>query len=353
VIQPSLLAFRSNTFSNYSSHFITAQDDPLLNAFAEQAAAYDVEGHHRRDAVLDVCRLLTVQGITLTDLTPAALLHHGHETRRVTAIRKPGTKVVNRFAGPSAWNVLHTMGHFPPGTPATMREALVRGQLTVEELVDRYTIRNQSVRQLLIDYFIRRSADSDYATVSQLALALAHHFWEKIERINPGQTDLRISPEVYHAWRHMISTREDGRPRGGVDGIVIIVRSFYFDLHTWAADEPERWGAWVAPCPVPPGELRGLGKRRRRINERSADRTRQRQPLLPLLVQHIEDRYERARELLEQAASTAEGDSFVLRRRTCQRVITGSDRHRERSRGYLPVRVLDEATGQIIHIETD
>ncbi|GGK92257.1 hypothetical protein Ppa06_59470 [Planomonospora parontospora subsp. parontospora] len=75
--------------------------------------------------------------------------------------------------------------------------------------------------------------------------------------------------------------------------------------------------------------------------------------LLPLLVQHIEDPYELVRELLEQAASTAEGDSFVLNGRAYRRVITDSDRHRERSRGYLPVRVIDDATGQIIHIETD
>jgi hypothetical protein len=113
------------------------------------------------------------------------------------AIRNPGTKIVNRFAGPSAWNILHAMGHFPPGTPSTMREALMRGQLTVEELVDRYTVRNQSVRQLLIDYFVRRSADTDYASLSHLVLELAHHFWEKIERINPDQADLRIAPEVY------------------------------------------------------------------------------------------------------------------------------------------------------------
>ncbi|MEU7863929.1 tyrosine-type recombinase/integrase [Nonomuraea sp. NPDC049141] len=351
VIQPSLLAFRSNTFNNYPPFFITAQSDPLLDKFAEQAATYDVEGHHRRDAVRDVCGLLTVQGIALADLTPAALLHHGHENRQVMAKRLPGTKITNRFAGPSAWNIMHAMGHFPPGTPSTMREALMRGQLTVEELVDRYTIRNQSVRQLFVDYFVRRSADSDYASLSNLVLELAHHFWEKIERINPDQADLRITPEVYQAWRHMISTREDGKPRAGVDGIVIIVRSFYYDLHTWAADQPEIWGPWVAPCPVPPSELRGLGKRRRRINERSADRTRQRQPLLPVLVQHIEDRYEHARALLERASTAAEGDGFVLNGRTYRRVTTAHDRHRQRSRGYLPARVVEEDTGRIIQTE--
>ncbi|MEU8804908.1 site-specific integrase [Spirillospora sp. NPDC048819] len=353
VIRPSLLAFRANSFTGYSGFFVTAQNDPLLDKYAEQVAAHEMSGDHRRFALFEVCLLLTVQGISLADLTPAAMLHHGHETRRVTAIRNPGSKSANRFAGPAAWNVLHAMGHFPAGTPTTMREALHRGQLTVEELIDRYTIRNQAVRRLLIDYFTRRSADTDYATLSHLVLELAHLFWEKIERINPDQADLRIAPEVYTTWRHMINTRNDGKPRAGVDGIVIIVRSFYYDLHTWAAHEPELWGPWVAPCPVPPSELRGLGKRRRRINERSADRTRQRQPLLPLLVQHVEARYERARTLLERAAFLPDGAAFELHGRTYRRIVTRHDRHRRRQRGRLAVRVRDEMTGQIIHVETE
>jgi hypothetical protein len=187
VIQPSLHTFRANSFTDYASFFVAAQADPLLDQFAEHAAAHEMSWLHRREALFDVCCLLTVQGIALADLTPAALLHHGHETRRVTAAMRPGNNAANRFAGLSAWNVLHRMGHFPPGTPATMRAALHRGQLSVEQLVDRYSIRNQSVRQLLIDYFTRRSADCDYASLSHLVLELAHHFWEKIERINPSR----------------------------------------------------------------------------------------------------------------------------------------------------------------------
>jgi site-specific recombinase XerD len=358
IIRPSLLAFRINNFKEYGQFFVAAQGDPLLEKFAEHTAAADVSWAYRREALFDVCCLLTVQDVALADLTPAALLYYGHETRRVRAITLPGRKLANRFAGLSAWNILHQMGHFPAGTPSTMREALSRGQLTIEQMVDRYPIRNQAVRQLLIDYFTRRAADTDYASISHMVLEVAHHFWEKIERINPDQADLRISPEVYATWRHMISTREDGKnagkPRAGVDGIVICVRSFYYDLHTWASDEPERWALWVAPCPVPPSEIRGLGKRRRRINERSADRTRQRQPLLPLLVQHVESRYDTARTLLEHARQAQEGEVFLLNGRSYQRVITSSDLHtRRRSGGQSPVRVLDEAAGELIHIEAD
>ncbi|MFI0166427.1 hypothetical protein [Streptomyces sp. NPDC017095] len=64
--------------------------------------------------------------------------------------------------------------HIPPTVPATMRAALMRGQKSVEELVDLYPIRNQAVRGVLIDYFTRRRADSDYAALKNQVLHLVH-----------------------------------------------------------------------------------------------------------------------------------------------------------------------------------
>jgi len=354
VVQPSLLAFRRSGFLAYAPYFIQAQHDPLLDTFAEHLSAQQVALLHRQAALLDISCLLTVQGVALADVTPAALLAFSHETRRVRAALLPGSHVANQFVGQLAWNVLHHMGHFPAATPTTMRAAMHRGQLTVEELVDRYPITNQAVRQLLIDYLHRRAADTDYASLSGVVRFLAHHFWEKLEALSPGQADLRIAPEVYSAWRETIGVRSDGKPRGNRDDIVIAVRSFYYDLHTWAADEPQRWGRWVAPCPVPPGELRGLGKRRRRINERSADRTRQRQPLLPILVRYVEDRYDHNRALLERARHAAIDEPFVLAGRTYRRVVTAAVLKKNRDRPHeAPVRVLEEATGRVVRVEHD
>ncbi|MEK8146182.1 hypothetical protein NKH18_48070 [Streptomyces sp. M10(2022)] len=188
-----------------------------------------------------MCCLLAVQGVGFADLSPTALLHHAHASRTAKAVLRPGKKDANVFAGHAAWNVLHAMGHFAPSTPATLRQALHRGQLTLEELVDRHTIRNQSVRRLLLDYFHHRKSDTDYASLVNLVRNVAHHFWARIEEINPGQADLNIPADLYSAWRRQIGVRHDGKPRIGVDTIVIAVRSFYYDLHTWAADEPERW----------------------------------------------------------------------------------------------------------------
>jgi len=110
----------------------------------------------------------------------------------------------------------------------------------------------------------------------------------------------------------------------------------------------------VAPCPVPPAELRGLGKRRRRSNERSADRTRQRQPLLPILVRYVENRYDHARALLDRARHAAIEESFVLSGRSYRRIVTPAVAHKHRNHAHeIPALVLDEATGKLIRIEHD
>ncbi|MFE3111467.1 hypothetical protein ACFXKJ_24525 [Kitasatospora indigofera] len=160
-IRPSLLSFYRHTFNNYSDVFVTAQDDPLLDKYADAVEAHEMGWQHKRRALYDVCCLLTVQGIALGDLTPESLLHHGHETRKVrSSVLRQGKKDANLFPGRAAWQVLHDMGHFPPSVPATMRQALHRGQQSVEELVDRYPIRNREVRELLLDYCVRRRAGS-------------------------------------------------------------------------------------------------------------------------------------------------------------------------------------------------
>lgn len=352
-VQPSLLAFRRHQMTSFTAMFITAQRDPLLEAFTEQVAVHQHSYGHRAEALFDLCALLAVQGVALSDVTAPALLHFAQENRRAWSVLDPTKKAGNRLRGQGVWHVLHAIGHLPPTAPSTMRAALMRGQKSIEDLVDHYPIRNRAVRGLLIDYFGRRRADTDYATLKNLVLHLAHHFWEKIERINPDQTDLRITPEVYAAWRQMISVTDNGAPRAGADDLVISLRSFYYDLHTWAAQEPERWGLWVAPCPVPPSDLHGLGARRRRINERSADRTRLRQPLLPALVEHVESRYDHTRQLLELAEQAVEGETFTFAGTTYTRILSDADRKSSRHSAPVPPRLRNEDSGENVHIASE
>jgi hypothetical protein len=97
VIQPSLMAFRRNKFRDLPSPFVVAQQDPLLDKYVEYVDGHEASWIHRSRALFDVCRLLTVQGVCLADVTPGALLHYAHDTRRVlkrAARRQEGRRPV-------------------------------------------------------------------------------------------------------------------------------------------------------------------------------------------------------------------------------------------------------------------
>jgi hypothetical protein len=183
------------------------------------------------------------------------------------------------------------------------------------------SIDNEPVRQLVIDYLTRRASEVDYSTLKNLARTIAYTFWRKIETINPGQRDLQIDHAVYARWKAELQLREDGKPRTDAEHILLQVRSLYLDLHSWAVEEPERWAVWAAPCPISRGDLRGFGARRRRLKERTDDRTRQRQPLLPILLAHVETRLEDAQDFLSLASSTSPGEHFTHQGRSYRRAI--------------------------------
>src|SRR5690606_21634863 len=153
------------------------------------------------------------------------------------------------------------------------RGAVTRGQISVEEAVDRHQLRNQEVRDVLVEYIRRRSAGLDYSTLRQLVNLLVRVFWKQIEEINPDQQDLRLSEETFTQWKEWMLVLPNGKPRLDVDGPLMAVRALYLDLQTWAVAEPERWAKWSAPCPVRDADLRWFHLRRRRLQERMANRT--------------------------------------------------------------------------------
>ena len=129
---------------------------------------------HHTAALFDVTVALTTQGITLAGLTPEAFLHYVWQSRdQGLNMKARGKQNRGQFAGQLAWPVLHEMGLFPPGTPPTVRAAVLTGRRTLEELVDRYEIRHQGVRQLILDYLARRRSELDYSSLDQHARSLA------------------------------------------------------------------------------------------------------------------------------------------------------------------------------------
>ncbi|MDQ2876261.1 MAG: hypothetical protein M3Y33_16290, partial [Actinomycetota bacterium] len=286
VITPSVSALRSNRFLGYADTFRIAQRDPALDELLAAAARLIEPEAARREALTDVACALTSEAVTLADLTPGRFLGYVLDSRTHTVTAAPHRRW--KLTGHHAWDLLCRAGHFPPGTPARLIEAVREPKLTPAQLVDRHGIANAGVRQLLVDYLSVRCVEMDYKSLRTLAACLAGLFWRQVETIAPSQRDLHLTGELYDRWREAIRWRADGKPRIGQDPILLAVRSFYYDLASWALQEPGKWAVWVAPCPVPQRELQGAARRCRRVSERVADRTRQRQPLLPRLVEQVE-----------------------------------------------------------------
>ncbi|WP_246144840.1 site-specific integrase, partial [Actinacidiphila oryziradicis] len=246
--------------------------------------------------------------------------------------------------------MLHDMGHFPSGTPATLRAAVLSGRRTVQELVDRYDIRHQGVRQLLLDYLRRREPEMDCSTLDQLSRSLAACSGPRSKPSPPASRTCGSAP-ISTSGGEALGTHQDGRKqREEFEHILRSVRSFYTDLHSWAVEEPEKWAPWVAPCPVPDGALRGVIVRQRRGKERMDDRVRQRQPLLPVLVAHLEDRYHHLRALLQTASPLTGGQTVTVNGRAYERVWTAADDRRARRGGQANTRVRD--LGNYINVTT-
>ncbi|MEV0650117.1 site-specific integrase [Phytomonospora sp. NPDC050363] len=333
LIQPSLDAMSAVSPPRYAPMFLQVTEDRLLRDFRERLELHPASDESKSKALASVCRALTVFGIDLPGLTPEAVLFY--------ADRKRGSTLA------TAWPVLHDMGRFPAWVPRTLQDARVRGQRSVEELVERHQLRDQEIKNLLIDYIRRRSVEVDYATMENIVRNLVYHFWRVVEDINPEQSDLRLGTEIVTEWKQRLLVRDDGKARQHIEGPFLTVRAFYIDLQTWAAAEPERWARWVAPCPIRDADLRWFNQRRRRLSERMADRTRERQPLLPILSEYVTTKWLRLRDLLDDAGRATPGEYFVSDGVTWQRVSGG---HRRNDPSVGPVRAVNGATGELTNL---
>ncbi|WP_167161300.1 hypothetical protein [Streptomyces sp. MBT27] len=121
-----------------------------------------------------------------------------------------------------------------------------------------------------------------------------------------------------------------------MDGVLLKVRTFSLDLQSGVVAEPERWAEWSVPCPVRDAELRWFNVRRREINARMAERTRVRQSLLPLMVDHITMRWMRLREILTAAQAVELGERFTASGAEWQRTASEYELKRAKRRSPFP-----------------
>ena len=99
------------------------------------------------------------------------------------------------------------------------------------------------------------------------------------------------------------------------------VRAFYLDLAQWAIEEPGRWAAWAVPCPIGAEEINQRKAARRRKSRMDA-RTRERLPVLPVLVRAIDKRRKNAEALLQAARQAHPGETFTTAGQTLARSVT-------------------------------
>lgn len=345
VIRPSLAAFKINSFYRYHEHFEQAQNDPDLDRFLALVEQQDTSNHFKRCARMDVAAALTTQGIRFADLSAEALLHYAVATREGGWGRGYETHV-----GYLAWRVMSESGHFPAQVPPTLRGAMRSPAQTPAELVDKYNITNPDIRDVFVAYLTRRSHDIDFATLRDLAEDICGKFWTGLQQINPGQPNFVISQEHYESWRAVVAVRRDGKPRLQLEAVMTNIRAFYLDLQGWAAEEPERWARWVAPCPIAGRETRTRGKAARRAKERMDSRIRLLQPVLPAFIAAATERKDHFQELLKVAGETRKDEVITVGGKHYQRLYTEGDARHRRFHGVSNVRVLDLSTNRKINV---
>lgn len=302
------------------------RDPEGFAALTTRATAKGVDFEQRQRAVEEISILLAAKGGAIADITVGDCL----ELMELRDRRGFGNK------GLGFYQLLHGLGHFPPDAPSTLRmlERRYREQLTDTELVDQYQLHCQPVRDLLVAYLAERRPHLDYASVNQLAYLLVKLFWKDLEIHHPGIDSLRLPPAIAAAWKSRLTTKtltrraEDRQliatvePRIDTASCLSTVRGFYLDIAHWASEEPERWAAWAAPCPISRASIRpNTSRARENRKSRMDQRTRDRIPVLPVFLRHLADARAQATALLETARNTTPGNVFTCGEITLRRAV--------------------------------
>jgi hypothetical protein len=273
-----------------------------------------------RAAVLAGCHGGTLAGITIGDVLELLQAEQGARVRRTA-----GRSVFYRM--------LREMGAFGDQAPATLREVGTTGQRSPAELIDRYQIACRPIRDLLVEYLRERQPALDYTSLESLANYLGKLFWSDLERHHPGIDSLHLPADTADAWKQRLrtvtKTTRDGSggksevtlPRLNFRECLTPVRAFYLDLAHWAVEDPARWSRWVAPCPVGAEEI-SRRKHQRQRKSRMDARTRERLPVLPVLVQTVDRHRKDTADRLAAARQAAPGGTFTAAGQTLTRSAT-------------------------------
>ncbi|MET7304369.1 site-specific integrase [Embleya sp. NPDC005575] len=327
VVRPSLPWMLTRTHRHLASAMARLRD-PEGFARLRDLATMTPAGSEQdaRIAATRVATLLASKGGLVADITVGDCVELVDTQRRVHV--RGGQKKVDFYLR------LRALGVFPEDAPQTIRAfGLAGGRLGIEELVDRYRLRCRPVRNLIVDYLRERQPSLDFASLDAISRTLAGLFWAELETLAPGIDTLRLPDEVARTWKENLKTKrrtttnsagetvEISAPRLNAKDELLRVRAFYLDIAQWAVDDPGRWGPWATPCPIRDVEVQ-RDKERKHRKARIDQRTRERLPVLPVLVRTANDRRNAAHERLRVACDTEPGALIPLTNGLLRRAIT-------------------------------
>lgn len=303
IVRPSY-AFLTRYGPTTTFAVVRASVSPEL--FTRAADAAQARGGHSEDAIKKALNILTAivihTGGSLNEVTTSDLVAFQSATAPSRARARDGSH--------TAWQMMVDLGVFP--SHSTLRAALQTGPQTTAELVGRHGIADEQIRELLIRYLDERRPALDYSTFRGLVARLAGAFWADIERHHPGIDTLNLPRTVADAWKERLRFPQGGgsRPtRQRQIDVLITVRAFYLDIAEWALSDPS-WALWALPSPVRKSDTAEVVKQRRETTARMHQRTRERLPQLPRLVDTAESWKNDQATLLHTASYAEPGAVF-------------------------------------------
>lgn len=328
LVRPTLRWLAASSISSWAlARNLQMSRDP--GGFARLRAACETGRHvtpsARHATVGRAAILIAAKGGTLNDVTAGDLLELMDVETDLDG--RP------RDYGAVSWRLLHGLGVFGADTPAALAELRTVGQRDPGELIDRYRLACRPVRDLLVAYLDERQPALDHNSLETLAQQLSRLFWQDLERHHPGIDTLNLSPDVAAGWKRRLRVRptitatpaghlvQGDAPRLTCRHTLAAVRAFYLDLAQWAIEDPARWARWVAPCPVTKADINHRKEARHR-KSRMDTRTRERLPLLPMLLRFVDERRQDAQRLLATAGQASAGETFTVAGRTLTRSAT-------------------------------
>jgi Phage integrase family len=288
---------------------------------AEQASTVTRDLSLRR-----IAAIMAAKGGAVSDITAGDCLE---------LARAAGQVGGSRATGMYFYQLLRGTGVFPQQAPATMRMFTTQGQLSAGQLIDRCGIACRPVRDLLVAYLSEQQLMVDHASLRAMAHVLGNLFWRDLERHHPGIDSLRLAPEAAAGWKQRIQLKtrrsttsagdviETHAPRSAAASALFTVRAFYLDIAQWAVDDPARWAAWAAPCPIRDGEVpyrKEFSRRKARMDQR----TRERLPALPVLAAAADDERHASARRLSAAQAAAPGEVFTAAGQDLRRPVMTS-----------------------------